>query len=242
MEAFKLKGYGRIGVGRYKLLNYTIEITDFNGEGIKYARSENGSILADSLVIGSHDVVIVPIYPVLVPKRITEYVLVELDRKVNIAPRAETGFYVQIPMDIAVYAYKDRDFTILDLIPGYNPKYTLYGSPNEGIIARYIKTSIYNDEPKPEVGKAISLVRVHNKTREWVTLTKILLHSGNLRLYYEEGSWRACVQELNVTIDSKSTASVAYGEVTCKGMKALDDPPSLRPSRIVYKTNMLWGI
>jgi len=242
MRAVDLKGYGKIGVGRYKLLNYFIEITDFNGKGVKYTRSENGSILADSLVIGSHDVTIVPMYPVLVPKRITEYVLVELNKRVDIAPSTNTEFYVQVPVDIAVYAYRGKNFTIVDLIPGYNPKYTLYSNPNEGIIARYIKTGIHDHEPKAEIGKAIALVRVRNKTREWVALTKVLLHSGNLRLYYEEGSWRACVQELNVAIDSKSTASVTYREVTCRDVKPVDDPPGLRPPRIVYKTNMLWGI
>ncbi|RLF66937.1 MAG: hypothetical protein DRN30_01195 [Thermoplasmata archaeon] len=242
MKIPELKGYGKIGTGKYRLLNYIIDISELNGKGIKYIRSKNDLILADSLVIGSSDVVIVPIYPVLVPKKITDYVLVELDRKIEIAPSAKTEFYIQIPVDIAVYAYRDKDFTIIDIIPGYKPKYALYGSPNEGVIARYMRTSIYNSEPTPEIGKAVALVRVRNKTRGWVTLTKILVHSNNLRLYYEEGSWRACIQKLNVVVDSRSTASVTYEGITCTGVKPIDDPLGLKPPRIVYKTSMLWGI
>jgi len=243
METIELKGYGRVNVGKYKLQDYAIEIADQEGKGVKYARiSKDGSVLANSIVVGSKSVNIVPIYPVLYPKRITDFVLVEFENRIDIAPGTETNFYVYIPVDIAVYAYRGRSFTIVDIIPGYNPKYTLYGSPDEGVVARYMRTSTYDKQPKPEIGKAISLVRVRNKTREWVTLTKILVHSANLKLYYEEGSWKACVQKLDVTIDSNSTASVTYGEAFCKGLKLIDDPPQLRPSKMMYKTSMLWGI
>ena len=237
-----ISGYGRIGSGTYKLDEHVISIKGVGERNILYTRALDKDVVCEQVIVGSTELVLIPMYPVLIPKNITNYILVELDRKTSIAPGSETNFYIKIPVDIAVYAYYGREYTMIDIIPCSKPKYVLYGTPSEGVIARYTRSRVYMEEPEPEKGKALVSIRVRNKTREWTVLTKILMDASNLRLHYTNGSWRACVQEIEVSIDSLTTATVSYGEVPWRGLKAIDDPPGLKPPRIMFRTDMMWGI
>ncbi len=234
----ELKGYGRIGFGKYIVGGIEIELKKVGDKAI-YTRADNE---VTRIVTGFTELVLQPIYPVLKPKYTTSYILVELEYPIDIAPGSATSFWIRIPADPALYVYKGREYSVLDVIPIDKPRYTLYGTPTTGLIARYCRSSIYSDGLEHRPGYAYIKVRLNNRYREWATVTRILLDAASLRLYYREDSWEAYTQEIEMTIDTESTASISYGKPVPGELKPIDDPPELRQPRIVFKTDMLWGI
>jgi len=241
-----VNGYGDIGVGEYSIGDNMVSIVSVSGKKFLYKRVSGGVVVCEKIIAGFTELRLVPLYPLLYPKYITDYILVELEKTIDIAPGIEIDFYIEVPVDIALYAYHGREFRVIDSIPLSKPKYTLYGKPSEGVIARYTRSPIHANKPSPAMGKALGCVKARNKTREWVTLSKILLSADNLRLHYREGSWMACIQDIEVNIDSPQTATVTYSKPSWEDVKPIDEPPIFRQPRIqtrlILRTDMLWGI
>ncbi|ABN70051.1 Protein of unknown function DUF432 [Staphylothermus marinus F1] len=243
VSAEVLNGYGVLGIDKeYIVGKYLLSLEKIRDEIIVYRRSINNNVLVEQKIIGFDKVLITPFYPVLLPRKITSFVLVDFSEKIRLAPNSYTEIYIYIPVDIAVYVYRDTNFDIIDVIEGADPKYALYGSTSMGVIARYSVSKTYVSEPEPVFGKAVSLLKIHNTLDEWVLFTQILLDSNNLSIYYREKSWKAYTQEINVTINSKTTASIKYGRSFRKGLRRIDDPKDFKPPRISPGTEMLWGI
>ncbi len=238
------KGYGMLAEGEYVIGEYKIAITSRDSNVFIYTRTAKSKmeIILSKVVVGLEKMLVIPMYPVLVPKKITNYVLIDFEKPVQLAPFSQTHIIIQVPVDIAVYVYKKNEFSILDVFPITRTKYTLYGHPNEGVIARYSISKVYFEEPEPQIGYSIAHLIIRNKTKEWVEVSKVLLDSHILRLYYIAGTWSSYVQDIIMTITSRSTAIITYGDIRVRNVVAIDDPPDLKPPRILPKTEMLWGI
>lgn len=238
-----LEGYGVLDIDeQYSIGKYVVLLEKMSGGGVIYRRLLNNNVLVEEKIIGYDKFLATPFYPVLLPRRITNFILVDFIEKIRLAPGSYAEIYVYIPVDIAVYVYRDRYFDIIDVIEGTDPKYALYGSTSMGIVARYMASKTFTEEPEPVFGKAVSLLKIHNPLDEWIIFTQILLDSNNLALYYEERSWRAYTQEIHVTINSKTAASIKYGRPFREGLRRIDDPKDFKPPRISPGTEMLWGI
>ncbi len=238
-------GYGVLDRGRFVVGDYVLVVEEF-GEGLRYSRFFGKRLVFDSFIVGASRLVLVPIYPVLVPKKITRFVLVEYSGFVDVGPGHSVSFYIYVPVDFAVYSYGSRGYDVVDVFKGVNPKYAVYGPTlglerGEAIIARYYKSEIYYEDPGPRPGLAVTRVHVVNNTDSWVRVSRILIDSNIAILYYEPGSWRACIQELEMNINTSSTATIRYGEPIYGMLRRIDDPKDLKPPRIGALTEMLWG-
>ncbi len=245
--------YGEIGFGDYMVAGYKLIFKKVNGKHLLYRRIGDGDVIVEKIVYGFEKIMFIPMYPVLTPKYITNYVLVEFETPIHIAPTDTTSSYIELPVDIAVYVYRDRVFTIIDVIPYTYPKYTLYGDPFNGHIARYYRTPIYHSTTTgseesiyhtitSRLGRALVRILFRNRTGEWVTVSRVLLDMSPLKIFYKPGTIEAYTQELLMIIDSPSTASIGYGDPFVADAIPVDDPPELRQPRIMLKTDMLWGI
>ncbi len=230
--------------GEYVIGEYKIVISPRDKDVFIYTRTymPRKETILSKVVVGLERTLVIPMYPVLVPKKITNYVLIDFEKSVEIAPFSQTHIVIQVPVDIAIYVYKKNEFSILDVFPVARTKYTLYGHPNEGVIARYSVSRVYFEEPEPQIGYSVAHLIIRNKTKEWVEVSKVLLDSHILRLYYITGTWSSYVQDIIMTIISRSTAIITYGDIRVRNVVAIDDPPDLKPPRILPKTEMLWGI
>ncbi len=236
-----LTGYGLVAEGSLNIGDHRIELESIEN-GRVYRRIYRGEVKAELLISGVEKIVLTPIYPVMVPKFFTQYILLELKEPLVIAPGSHIVIYTFVPVDLAVYVYRSEMYRIVDAFSINKIKYTLYGPIEQGVVARYWRTELLRQESYPGLGKALTRLVVVNKTREWARLSKILLDSSPLKLYYRRGSWEAYTQELSLTIDTPSTASIVYGKPFVEDAVAIDDPPELKPPRITNRTDMLWGI
>ncbi len=233
--------YGEVEFGEYVIDGYKVLFRKVDGDRILYRRFSGEKVVLERIVFGYEKIMFIPVYPALTPKHVTNYLLLEFKTPVHIAPGSITYVYVEIPIDIAIYIYRDKVFTVLDIISLMEPKYTLYGDPFNGLIARYYSTSIHY-EITPIRGRALAKLTLRNRTNEWVVVTKLLVDMNSLKIFYKPRTIEAYTQELLMIIDSPSTASVGYGDPFVSDIVPIDDPPELRQPRIMLKTDMLWGI
>lgn len=233
--------YGEIGFGEYVVDKYIVLLKKIDRDRVLYRRFSGKEVVLERIVLGYEKIMFIPMYPVLTPKHITNYLLLEFKTPVHIAPEGITYVYVEIPVDIAVYVYREKVFTVLDVVPLIEPKYTLYGDPFNGLIARYYVTPIHY-RIAPIRGRALAKLTLRNRTSEWVAVSKLLIDMNSLKIFYRPITVEAYTQELLMIIDSPSTASIGYGDPFVADTIPIDDPPELRQPRIMLKTDMLWGI
>ncbi len=207
-----------------------------------YRRYAEGSTATERHLIDVEIVELVPMYPVYIPKFITQYILCILDKELVVAPGKSVKVYLSIPIDYAVYARSGQSFAMIDVFTlDRRPKYILYGPTDHGVVARLCRVSVSFTPIKPGLGYAVSMVIVRNSTKDIVKVKRILLDASPLRLFYVPGTWRVYTQKIVMNIDSQSTATVIYSEPFISNAVAIDDPPDLRPPKICNRTDMLWG-
>ncbi len=235
-----MKGYG--------VFEGTVEILDFKifakreDEFVKYTRIWPGGSVT-KMIFRPTRLELAPIYPVLLPRLITTYIHVKLIEPILVPARGEALIYIKIPVDLAVYAYGPyRRFSIIDIFSIKKIKYTLYGIPDRGLIARYCESLPYTFIPDMMCGEAVSLIQIRNRYNDWVEVGRILLDAQILKLYYLPGTCKAYTQAIVMVTNSPVTATIYYGRKIEPQARPIHDPPGLRPPRLLAKTEMLWGL
>ncbi len=225
---------------------FRVEVQD-RENGLKlYTRSrveEGRSVLiVKKMVSGSVGLTPYPIYPIYNPRFITRYILCILDEELILAPRDSMRFYLRFPYDVAIYAEMAGEFRVLDVIPLHSRyKLSFYGHQASGLIARTCRSRVYVEEPEFSVGWGIMPVYVVNETNRLAILGRILLDSSPLKLYYMPGSWAVYTQLVQINISTQSVAVITYGDPIRGDIIPIEDPPEIRPPKIVSTTYMLWG-
>lgn len=236
-----MSGYGVIE-DKVRVNNNEIVI-ERDGEIAHYYRIVDGEVKVSKTIVKPIRFELVPFYPVLLPVKFTTYILVELTEKVAVPTKGEVTIYVKIPVEPAVYAYgSQRRFKIIDVFPINKIKYTLYGVPDRGLVARYWRSRPSMDIPEPRMGEATVLVNIRNRYDGWIEIGKILLDSQILRLYYVPKTWTVYTQVVIMAVNSPTTATIYYGRRIEANAKPIRDPPAFKPPRILAKTEMLWGL
>ncbi len=255
-----IKGYGVIELNENieaRIGSWTIHLT-LNENSIEYTRRTTQkhpyNVIGEkkTRIVGSEKIILQPLYPVLLPKKITTSILIEYNEKITLAPGEQVEYYLLMPVDLAVLSAKHNYYSLIDVFNVGKVKYTLYG-PIEtsipggaGIVARYASSKIFFTKESAldelDVGLALVRVKAHNKAREWVTLSKILLEANPLKLYYEEHTWRAYSRDIVFNISSPKTATIVYSNPPKPGVREVIDPPELKVPLISLKTTMSWGL
>ena len=241
-----MNGYGvPLGPGSHHLGGATVSLTFKDSDVIEYVRKDPQTGLTFTKLLSSTlTLVPLPIYPVLIPRYVTRFILVEFENPLLVGPEETVSFYFLLPVDLAIYAYSEdeKNYKVIDIIGlSGKPRLALYGPLDRGIIARVIKASILLSEPEPSMGRAVAKMSFRNAGRDVVSLSKVLLDSSPLKLYYEQGTWRSYTQELLVG-GTQSSALIIYGEPPKAGLREINDPPELRPPRLFSRTEMPWGV
>ncbi len=114
---------------------------------LTYRRRCEGQTFERILVSDTGEVIINPVEPVNLPKDITNFLLMEFSPMV-IEPGTSRTVYLKFPpVEIGVFIESARDIEVLDVFGLGTQKYTLYGSPTTGIIARWYRSAVYPEIP-----------------------------------------------------------------------------------------------
>ncbi|MFA7198633.1 MAG: DUF432 domain-containing protein [Methanoculleus sp.] len=178
--------FGRYsGTFRHEFDEIQVEAAEVNGL-LTYRRRCEGEAFERILVSNTGEIIINPVEPVNLPREITNYLMMEFSPMV-IESGASRTVYLKFPIEIGVFLESTRDMEVLDIFGLGTQKYTLYGSPNNGTIARWYRSTVSSEFP--EVGclcQGVMELSISNASNEWVEVSHAVFNSTDMKIYYDD--------------------------------------------------------
>ena len=162
-----------------------VEIEQINGLQT-YRRRCGGETFERLLVSKTGEVIVNPVEPVNLPKDITDFLQMEFTPMV-IEPGASRTVYLKFPVEIGVFLESAKDIEVLDVFAAGSQKYTLYGSPTHGVVARYYRSAVYPEIPLVEtLREGVMELSITNTSYEWVEVSQAVFNSTDMKIYYDD--------------------------------------------------------
>jgi len=161
-----------------------IEIVEDGGFFIYHRSSDHGEV--HKIICGRRGKIVVsPVEPVNLPEEVTKYLEIRFT-PVVIEPDSVQEFYLKFPIEIGVFLKGKGEGDILDIFGLTRAKYSLYGTPDDGIITRYYESPIYGRIPVCDpVREGVLSLTVRNSSRGWVEVSRVVIDCSSLYLYYK---------------------------------------------------------
>ncbi len=222
--------------GVYELQNFHLNIRDlelgiFEENGFRIYRRGD---LKKVVVAESGRVVVNPVEPVNLPKNITRFLLIEFDKPMVVEPKSSGKISLTFPIEIAVILAGKKSFEVLDVFSFVEPKYTLYGDPKNGVICRYWRSEIFEEEEDFVKGRLE--VEISNSSSEWVEVGKLVFDVYGMKIYYGE----SVVAFAEVRILSEKVAETEFVDRRI-GKKSLELYTARKIPMVGKKFVMEWG-
>jgi|Deesub1362A_J573_1020465.scaffolds.fasta_scaffold00040_101 hypothetical protein len=182
-----------------------------------------------------------PSEPVRLPKEVTHYLLIELQEPVFIAPNDELTFYITFPVEFGVYVAGRKNVELLDSFTLTSPKYTLYGTPKDGVICRWWGSYVHRQIPEIDPYlEGIMKVNVKNICDDWVEVKNLVFDAYHMKIYYGDfASMHAAVKVINTKVAETSFIERPIMD----GMKKAVELFSLRKLPVMRKAFVMeWGL
>lgn len=130
------------------------------------------------------EVFVHPVEPVNLPKEVTRYLEIVFP-PVIIEPESEKTVYLTFPVEIGVFMTVKDDSQLIDVFSMCLPKYSLYGSPENGVITRYHESPVYEHCRNPDPACAgILQLDIRNTSRGWVEVSRAVFESYFMPIYF----------------------------------------------------------
>jgi hypothetical protein len=157
-----------------------------DGNFIRYRRECNMDCVEKIIASAGPVVFIHPVEPVNLPKEVTRYLEIVFSPFV-IEPESEKTVYLTYPIEIGVFVAKNEDYQLLDVFSRCMSKYSLYGSPENGVITRYHKSPISDTpaDPDPTCEGVLQLV-IRNTSRGWVEVSRVVFESYFMPIFFRD--------------------------------------------------------
>lgn len=244
----KESAYNGVGYGRFELADVSldlggIKLTLFKDGGIvRYVRE--GQDKVEKVVVPSNKcyMVVNPVEPINLPKPVSDFILAEFSKSISIAPGSSVTAYTTFPVEIGVFLTDVKDSNVIDFFSLVKQKYTLYGSPRNGVICRYWAGEVSTDIPEADpLREGVLKLKITNLSSSWATLTNIVLRVDGMSIYYDSERVSSAAQ---IDILSPSLAETSMVEEPLKeGMNRSITLRSQRKTPISRsKFTMEWGL
>jgi hypothetical protein len=167
--------------------DFSIGIEHENGRYV-YRRTLNGRTRERTLISSGGRVIINPVEPLSLPKEISGHLLVEFD-PLSIEPGAHETIYLTFPIEVGVFVAAKGNYEVVDIFSWNRQKYTLYGSPDRGVIARWWRSNVSFSPPDvdPRTEGTLS-VSIANTTKDWVDVSRLVLEGYGMKIYYSDSA------------------------------------------------------
>ena len=156
-------------------------VVEGTGTAFRYRRYDGDTLATQSLIVTDERearIGIFPTPPIRTPKEVAKNVYIKFKSPIIIDQKSVAVLYSKIPVEIAVYRqFKDEEL-LIDVFSLARPRYSLYGTPEAGVVCRYIEAEAVTEESKLEVKKyeeAKLRIRVTNEINNVIKITKIIV-------------------------------------------------------------------
>lgn len=125
-----------------------------------------------------------PVEPVNLPQEITGAVEFHFT-PIAVMPLSEIGVFLTFPVEAGVFSGTGDSFALIDVFSLARPKYSLYGTPERGVITRHVETGVYDDLPSVNpLEEGVLSLKIRNTGRDWVWVSRAVFESSTLRIFY----------------------------------------------------------
>ncbi len=125
-----------------------------------------------------------PLEPVNLPKEVTRYLEIVFPPLI-IEPESKKTVFLTFPIEIGVFVTAKDDYQLLDVFSQCLPKYSLYGSPENGVITRYHESPVSDSLVRTgPVCEGILQLEIRNTSRGWVEVSHAVFESYYMSIYF----------------------------------------------------------
>jgi hypothetical protein len=194
----------------------------------RYRRECKQECVEKIIISDSREVFVHPVEPVNIPKEVTRYLEIVFP-PVIIEPESEKTVYLTFPVEIGVFMTVKDDSQLIDVFSTCPPKYSLYGSPENGVITRYHESPVYEHCGNPDPSCAgILQLDLRNTSRGWVEVSRAVFESYFMPIYFGDLVAISC----EMVVFSKMIAETRiYEKLFREGMELAI--PAIRARRIL---------
>lgn len=185
----------------------------------RYRRILDKEIVAEKLLTSVTEPVtlcILPVPPLYALQNICNHLCLKFRSPIVVDQDRKVDFYTRMPIEIGIYKQSHKKgLLLIDCISLCKQQYTLYGTPESGVICRYKETEISATEVKTSKFEEASLsVRLHNETNKIIELSRLVIPLCTVVVDYSNDN-----SYLSSTVDIKVGKSfgkdVANVEMVC---------------------------
>ncbi|HDS59065.1 MAG TPA: DUF432 domain-containing protein [Thermoplasmatales archaeon] len=210
------------------------------GRRRRYYRKAGGEEVEKVVYADRAKLIVCPVEPVNVPDTtISEHLLTELTTPAVIASGSRDTFYVKFPVEIGVFVVDSRDVERIDIFTKTQPKYTLYGPPERGIVCKWWKSDLYMEEPEVDrLFEGVMQVDVKNDYYQWMELHHVVFWAFDMKIFYN----RHAFMHAHLTIQKRTIGETSFITHKPKNMhKAVDIYQAKGLKKLKEKYVMEWG-
>lgn len=155
-----------------------------DGNFFRYRRECRQECVEKIVVSAGPAIFVHPVEPINLPKEVTRYLEIVFP-PIIIEPESEKTVFLTFPIEIGVFVTSKDDYQLLDVFSRCLPKYSLYGSPENGVITRYHECLVSEScgDPDPACEGVLQL-DIRNTSRGWVEVSRAVFESYFMQIYF----------------------------------------------------------
>lgn len=151
------------------------------GSAFRYRRYEGEVLASESLIVSDAretHLGIFPNPPLRTPREVAKNVYIKFKSPVIVDHRSVAVLYSKIPIEIGVYRQHKDEELLIDVFSLSPPRYALYGTPEAGVVCRYIEADAVTEESALEVKQyeeAKVRIRITNDINNVIKIGKVII-------------------------------------------------------------------
>ena len=198
------------------------------GSSLSYKRHAGSKLAVEAMIVSDEDPVIIGIFPnvpLSTPAAVAKNLYLKFRTPVIVDQKSHAVVYAKMPIEIGVYRQSKDEEMLIDVFSRARQQYALYGSPESGVVCRYIETEIRTDKDgiKPaKYEEALVRVRIKNDIDNVVKVSKVIIPMGGVVLdHAHDDVWLPGSVEMD--LDSPFGKDVVQVRLTKTKVKLLDE-------------------
>ena len=206
---------------------------DGSGPAFAYKRYKAGELAAEVMIVSDEDPVVIGIFPsppLFTPKNVARNVYLKFKSPIVVDQRGEVVVYAKMPIEIGVYRQAKDEEILLDAFSLARQQYALYGSPESGVVCRYVETEVSTDKDKislEDYREASVRIRISNTMDNVVKVSKVIIPMEGVILdHARDESWLPGSVEM--TLDSAFGKDVVNVRLSDTQVKRTDKTSMVR--------------
>ena len=127
-----------------------------------------------------------PVEPINLPSVVTRFLEIVFPT-IILEPESKKTIFLTFPLEIGVFIKAKDDYQLLDAFSPCRPKYSLYGTPDNGVITRYHKSTVSEScECTDSACEGIMQLDIRNTSRGWIEISCAVFESYFMPIYFDE--------------------------------------------------------